>query len=98
MQQKNVTTVKLVDDTEEVDVTDKDYLGGEYYERPGKKKTKDKIEMNLPSTVYVSVEYKIDDTKTITVGATVPVGKKETISEAHNKLYIQCLESLTKLM
>lgn len=91
-------TVRMADETDEIETLDKGYLGGEYYERPEKKRGKEKVELNIPATVYVSVEYKIDDTKTITVGATVPVGKKETISEAHNKLYIQCLDSLAKLM
>lgn len=54
--------------------------------------------IDVPGTAWAQVEVDIDYGKKITVGAARKLADGETVDEAHERLYKQCLESLSKLV
>jgi len=50
------------------------------------------------SFVNMNVSLKIDDRRTIEVGARVPMNKGQTIAQAHKDLYKELLMSLKELV
>jgi len=52
----------------------------------------------IPQTVSIGVEYEIEEGKIVKAGTSRVLREKETVEEAHEQLYTQCLHSILKLI